>query len=101
MPQTLPLPSPVAANARHCTSIYIAQPIEGEIRLTANFTLRETYADGSHWEAPEANVVLTHAEVAALPAFAAAYGQLAYALHAKRAAMDAPAPDDAPAPADA
>lgn len=91
MPQNLPLPSPVVSRARHCTALYFALPIGGELKCTASFTDRETMEDGTHFDSPEASVSLTHAEIAALPAFAAAYGQLSYAVHAKRATYD-PAP---------
>ena len=90
MPQTLPLPAPVVSRARHCTGINFTLPIGGALHCQASFTERETLADGTHCDTPEASVTLTQAEIAALPAFAAAYCQLSYAVHAKRSTYEAP-----------
>jgi hypothetical protein len=95
MPQTLPLPSPVVSRARHCTALNFALPIGGALACAASFTERETMEDGTHFDTPEASVSLTQAEIAALPAFAAAYAQLSAAVHTKRASYDVPAPPDA------
>ena len=88
MPKDLPLPSPVVSRARHCTGINFTLPIGGALHCQASFTERETLADGTHFDTPESSVTLTQSEIAALPAFAAAYGQLSYAVHAKRQEYD-------------
>lgn len=90
MPKDLSLPAPVVSRTRHCTGISFSLPIGGEMQCTASFTERETLQDGTHYDTDESSVALTQAEIAALPAFAAAYGQLSFAVHAKRSTYDAP-----------
>ena len=89
MPKELPLPSAVVSRTRHCTGLAFHLPIGEPMQCTASFTERETMEDGTHYDSPEASVTLTQAEIAALPAFAAAYGQLSFAVHAKRSTYDA------------
>lgn len=88
MPKDLPLPPAVVSRERHCTGLNFSLPIGGELRCSASFTERETYADGTHYDGEQSSVTLTQAEIAALPAFAAAYGQLSFAVHAKRNTYD-------------
>ncbi len=91
MPQNLPLSSPVVSRSRHCTALNFNLPIGGALACSASFTEREAMEDGTHLDTPESSVELTHAEIAALPAFPDAYAQLSAAVHAKRAAYDVPA----------
>lgn len=85
MPKELPIPAAVASLTRHCTALQFDLPIGGEVRLTASFTELAKDKDGNTlWSEPESSITLTQAEIMALPAFAAAYGQLAFAVHAKR-----------------
>ena len=91
MPQELPSPILAAPPQRHVTSVAASKPVGGVLTGQVAFTVREEYADGTHFDYGDGSVSFTLAELAALPAFAAFYTELAAAAHAKRTAYD-PAP---------
>lgn len=89
MPKDLPLPSVIVSNKRHCTRIEIPLTIGELAPCRASFTRRIERADGTVELVPDGDCTLTPEEFGALPGFAAAYANLAAAVHAKRESYDA------------
>jgi len=85
MPVSLPLPDPVASRERHCTSMTLGLPINGDPTLSASFTVIDKNAGGTNiCSHSGGSCSLTSSELQALPSFSAFYAELSTAVHAKR-----------------